>query len=60
MNRNDEEQIRSMLHALTEVSYAALMEVKQLKGEPDEDLEKNLLSHRENLLTRIEELFTKD
>lgn len=58
MNKEDQEQIKSMLNTLTHVSYTALAEVHKLKGEFDADKEKELKTYKENLIMRIEELFT--
>lgn len=60
MNNNDKEQIKSMLYSLTQVSYTALTEVKRLNNELNEENEKVLKAHKDNLEKRIEELFTED
>ncbi|MEX2484730.1 MAG: hypothetical protein WED10_09225 [Brumimicrobium sp.] len=60
MNNNDKAQIKSMLQSLSEVSYTALTEVYRLKGDLDEAKQKNLKAHKDNLKSRIEELFTED
>lgn len=59
MNKDDQEQIKSMLNTLTHVSYTALSEVHKLKGELDADKEKELKTYKDNLIMRIEELFTE-
>lgn len=60
MNNNDKEQIKSMLQSLTQVSYTALTEIQRLKGELDEEKQKELKAYQDNLEMRIEELFTGD